>query len=324
MRACGIRLLDQRVVGRLVLRDLIDEARVIPLDGLFLEEETASRALVVVLEALDHRQGKAFAPHLDAPVVEDLFQQLIVVETRDSGLYIGVLISSGNPPLGGPRAPPFLLPEEQRAIVGLTDFVVEAEKTARAHLKHLGVTTPIRELNLQTLNEHTDLKTLPELLKPLQEGRSMGIVSEAGCPAVADPGANLVALAHKHGFEVRPLVGPSSLLLALMASGANGQNFAFKGYLPSEKNERIQRLKALEQRSRQHNETQLFIETPYRNDALLADAVENLHPETRLCVATDLTLPTQEIISQTIAQWRKRKEMPNLKKRPTIFVLHAA
>lgn len=102
-------------------------------------------------------------------------------------------------------------------------------------MKHLGVTTPIRELNLQTLNEHTDLKTLPELLKPLQEGRSMGIVSEAGCPAVADPGANLVALAHKHGFEVRPLVGPSSLLLALMASGANGQNFAFKGYLPSEK-----------------------------------------------------------------------------------------
>lgn len=132
-------------------------------------------------------------------------------------------------PLGTPDTP-CLLPHEQQAIVGLTDFVVEAEKTARAHLKHLGVTTPIRELNLQTLNEHTDLKTLPELLKPLQEGRSMGIVSEAGCPAVADPGANLVALAHKHGFEVRPLVGPSSLLLALMASGANGQSFAFKGF----------------------------------------------------------------------------------------------
>ena len=105
---------------------------------------------------------------------------------------------------------------------------MEAEKTARAHLKYLGVTTPIRELNLQTLNEHTDLKTLPELLKPLQEGRSMGIVSEAGCPAVADPGANLVALAHKHGFEVRPLVGPSSLLLALMASGANGKTLRLR------------------------------------------------------------------------------------------------
>ncbi|EET45544.1 putative S-adenosylmethionine-dependent methyltransferase, YraL family [Neisseria sicca ATCC 29256] len=225
-------------------------------------------------------------------------------------------------PLGAPDTP-CLLPHEQAQITGLTDFVVEAEKTARAHLKHLGVTTPIRELNLQTLNEHTDLKTLPELLKPLQEGRSMGILSEAGCPAVADPGANLVALAHRHGYEVRPLVGPSSLLLALMASGANGQNFAFKGYLPSEKSERIAALKSLEQRSRQQNETQLFIETPYRNDALLADALETLQPETRLCTATDLTLPTQEIISQTVAAWRKSKTLPNLKKRPTIFVLHA-
>lgn len=225
-------------------------------------------------------------------------------------------------PLGAPDTP-CLLPHEQAQITGLTDFVVEAEKTARAHLKHLGVTTPIRELNLQTLNEHTDLKTLPELLKPLQEGRSMGILSEAGCPAVADPGANLVALAHRHGYEVRPLVGPSSLLLALMASGANGQNFAFKGYLPSEKSERIAALKNLEQRSRQQNETQLFIETPYRNDALLADALETLYPETRLCTATDLTLPTQEIISQTVAAWQKSKTLPNLKKRPTIFVLHA-
>ncbi len=225
-------------------------------------------------------------------------------------------------PLGAPDTP-CLLPHEQTQITGLTDFVVEAEKTARAHLKHLGITTPIRELNLQTLNEHTDLKTLPELLKPLQEGRSMGILSEAGCPAVADPGANLVALAHRHDYEVRPLVGPSSLLLALMASGANGQNFAFKGYLPSEKSERIAALKSLEQRSRQQNETQLFIETPYRNDALLADALETLHPETGLCTATDLTLPTQEIISQTVAAWRKMKTLPNLKKRPTIFVLHA-
>lgn len=225
-------------------------------------------------------------------------------------------------PLGAPDTP-CLLPHEQAQITGLTDFVVEAEKTARGHLKHLGITTPIRELNLQTLNEHTDLKTLPELLKPLQEGRSMGILSEAGCPAVADPGANLVALAHRHDYEVRPLVGPSSLLLALMASGANGQNFAFKGYLPSEKSERIAALKSLEQRSRQQNETQIFIETPYRNDALLADALETLYPETRLCTATDLTLPTQEIISQTVAAWQKSKTLPNLKKRPTIFVLHA-
>ncbi len=219
---------------------------------------------------------------------------------------------------------PCLLPHEQAQITGLTDFVVEAEKTARAHLKHLGITTPIRELNLQTLNEHTPADALPELLQPLQQGRSMGLLSEAGCPAVADPGTNLIALAHRHGFEVRPLIGPSSLLLALMASGANGQNFTFKGYLPTEKTERNQALKALEQRSRQHNETQLFIETPYRNDALLEDAVATLRPATRLCIACDLTLPTQTIISEHIADWRKRPSLPALKKRPTIFVVHAA
>ena len=226
-------------------------------------------------------------------------------------------------PLGAPDTP-CLLPHEQAQIVGLTDFVVEAEKTARAHLKHLGVTTPIRELNLHTLNEHTDSQALPDLLAPLREGRDMGLLSEAGCPAVADPGANLVALAHQAGFEVKPLVGPSSILLALMASGANGQNFAFKGYLPAEKGARLMALKALEQHSRQQNETALFIETPYRNDALLADAVQHLHPATRLCVACDLTLPSQTIISQTIADWRKLAALPDLKKRPTIFVLWAS
>ncbi len=225
-------------------------------------------------------------------------------------------------PLGAADTP-CLLPHEQAQITGLTDFVVEAEKTARTHLKHLGVTTPIRELNLHTLNEHTDPKSLPKLLLPLQQGRNMGLLSEAGCPAVADPGANLVALAHRHGFEVRPLVGPSSLLLALMASGANGQNFAFKGYLPAEKSERARALKALESHSRQHNETALFIETPYRNDALLADAVTLLHPDTRLCIACDLTLPGQTIISQPISVWRAQAALPDLKKRPTIFVLHA-
>lgn len=226
-------------------------------------------------------------------------------------------------PLGAPDTP-CLLPHEQAQIVGLTDFVVEAEKTARAHLKHLGVTTPIRELNLHTLNEHTDSQVLPDLLAPLREGRDMGLLSEAGCPAVADPGANLVALAHQAGFEVKPLVGPSSILLALMASGANGQNFAFKGYLPAEKGARLTALKVLEQHSRQQNETALFIETPYRNDALLADAVQHLHPATRLCVACDLTLPSQTIISQTIADWRKLTVLPDLKKRPTIFVLWAS
>lgn len=226
-------------------------------------------------------------------------------------------------PLGAPDTP-CLLPHEQAQIAHLTDFVVEAEKTARSHLKHIGIRTPIRELNLQTLNEHTPQTEITALLQPLREGRDLGLVSEAGCPAIADPGADLVALAHAEHFEVKPLIGASSIVLALMASGANGQCFAFKGYIPANKEERSGSLKTLENRSRQANETQLFIETPYRNDALLADAIAILHPETRLCVACDLTLPTQTIISQRICDWRKMSVLPNLKKRPAIFVLHAA
>ena len=225
-------------------------------------------------------------------------------------------------PLGSADTP-CLLPHEQAQIVGLADFVVEAEKTARAHLKALGVTTPIRELNLRTLNEHTAAADVAALLAPMEAGRSMGLLSEAGCPAVADPGAQLVALAHAQGFAVLPLVGPSSILLALMASGANGQCFAFKGYLPADKEGRTGCLKKLESRSRQENETQLFIETPYRNDALLADALAVLRPETRLCVAADLTLPTQTVISRTVAEWRRLDSLPNLKKRPCLFVLYA-
>ncbi|MCO6504116.1 MAG: SAM-dependent methyltransferase [Snodgrassella sp.] len=225
-------------------------------------------------------------------------------------------------PLGTANTP-CLLPHELAQIVTLTDFVVEAEKTARAHLKAFGIQTPIRELNLQTLNEHTLAKDVATLIRPLQAGRSMGLLSETGCPAVADPGAKLVAQTHQAGFTVVPLTGPSSIMLALMASGANGQCFAFKGYLPTEKNLRITQLKQLEVRSRQANETQLFIETPYRNDALLTDALAVLHPQTRLCVATDLTLPTQSITSQPVKAWRQMKTLPSLKKRPSLFVLYA-
>lgn len=224
-------------------------------------------------------------------------------------------------PLGAPDTP-CLLPHELAQIRHITDFIVEAEKTARAHLKHM-VSTPIRELNLHTLNEHTPSSQVPDLLQALREGRDMGLLSEAGCPAIADPGSEAVALAHREGFVVQPLTGASSIVLALMASGANGQCFAFKGYLPADKDGRTGSLKALEQHSRQHHETQVFIETPYRNDALLQDAIALLQPSTRLCVACDLTLPTQTIISQTIAQWRKLDTLPALKKRPCIFVLLA-
>lgn len=226
-------------------------------------------------------------------------------------------------PLGAPDTP-CLLPHEQAQLAGLTDFVVEAEKTARAHLKHFGLTAPIRELNLRTLNEHTDPRTLPELLQPLAEGRSMGLLSEAGCPAVADPGAQLVALAHSRGYAVQPLTGPSSILLALMASGANGQSFAFKGYLPTGKQARTDALKTLEQRSRAHRETQIFIETPYRNNALLADALAVLAPDTRLTAACCLTLPAQTIVSLPAGEWKRLPQLPDLHKKPTVFVLYAA
>ena len=223
-------------------------------------------------------------------------------------------------PLGAPDTP-CLLPHEHVQLSHITDFVVEAEKTARAHLKHMQLNHPIRELNLNTLNEHTDPNVLDTLLQPLREGRDMGLLSEAGCPAIADPGANLVALAHRYGFEVKPLIGASSIVLALMASGANGQSFAFKGYLPANKEERIKSLQALQTRIYQTGETQIFIETPYRNDALLADAIAILGDNTRLCVACDLTLPTEQIISQIIKDWRKMPSLPLLKKRPALFVL---
>ncbi|WP_046155638.1 SAM-dependent methyltransferase [Chromobacterium vaccinii] len=215
------------------------------------------------------------------------------------------------------------LPEGERArVVHISHFVVEAEKTARKHLKALGVTTPIRELSMSTLNEHTKEADVGALLAPLKAGHDVGLISEAGCPAVADPGAQLVALAHKHGIRVEPLIGPSSILLALMASGANGQCFAFHGYLPVDAAEKAKLVQELEQRSRKNNETQLFIETPYRNNALLQQLRETLAPSTRLAVACDLTLQTQTIVSHRVQDWPQTP--PDLHKRPAIFVIHAA
>ena len=226
-------------------------------------------------------------------------------------------------PLGSPDTP-CLLPHEQKLLAGLTDFVVEGEKPARACLRHFGLNAPLQELSLRTLNKHTEPAELPDLLQPLRQGRNMGLLSEAGCPAVADPGAALVALAHRAGFAVWPLVGPSSLMLSLMASGANGQQFAFRGYLPADSAGRVGYLKTIEQDSQRRNESQIFIETPYRNNALLADAVAALQADTLLCAASNLTLPEQRIISMTADEWRKQPQLPDLHKQPTVFVVYAA
>ena len=214
----------------------------------------------------------------------------------------------------------WLLPHDLEKIRHIQHFVVEAEKTARRHLKLLNLDTPLQQLHLSRLDEHSKLDSLPEMLSPLLQGHDMALMSEAGCPAVADPGAALVALAHKHNINVVPLVGASSLLLALMASGANGQSFAFQGYLPADSDGRKTALRRLEKKAIA-GESQIFIETPYRNDAMLADILSTLHRETHLCVACDLLQQTQSIISATIGDWHA-KSLPNLKKRPSVFIIY--
>jgi 16S rRNA (cytidine1402-2'-O)-methyltransferase len=202
----------------------------------------------------------------------------------------------------------------------LQNFVVEQPKTARQFLSALKPEQPIQALHFATLNEHTTANELPELLAPLLAGHDVGIISEAGCPGVADPGANLVNLAHRNGIRVVPLVGPSSILLALMASGLNGQCFAFHGYLPIAEAERNRMISKLEAESSRLKQTQLFIETPYRNDRMLSALLAQCRPETLLCVATDITLSGEQIQTRSIAQW-KSQPMPQLNKRPSLFLL---
>jgi 16S rRNA (cytidine1402-2'-O)-methyltransferase len=215
-------------------------------------------------------------------------------------------------PLGGPPAGALPAPALD-TIRTLKDFAVENAKSARAFLSAVGMPVPLREIRIQTIEESS--------LTPLRDGRPLGLLSEAGCPAIADPGAALVEAAQREGFRVVPLVGPSSIILALMASGLEGQRFAFCGYLPRDAAERKHRIRELEQRSRRERETEIFIETPYRNDALLAALLDACSPATRLCVAADLTLPSENIRTETIGQWR-RAAAP-IGRRPAVFLLLA-
>jgi 16S rRNA (cytidine1402-2'-O)-methyltransferase len=204
----------------------------------------------------------------------------------------------------------------------LETFVVESEKSARHFLSNIKTLKPVRELNLHLLNEHTDMKVLPDLLAPLLAGHNVGLMSDAGCPAVADPGAQLVQLAHKKGIRVVPMVGPSSILLSLMASGLNGQQFAFLGYLPVEKSQRNQKLKEIEKRSASHKETQLFIETPYRNQAMLDAILQTCHAQTQLCIACDVSLDSEMIVTKSIASWKSSAPI-DIHKRPCLFLMLA-
>ena len=213
-----------------------------------------------------------------------------------------------------------------RQVAELDYLIAENAKSARAFLKGVHLIAPLRlplqEIEIAKLDVSTRPAELPALLEPLLNGRDAGLVSEAGAPAVADPGAVLVALAHQFGIKVRPLTGPSSILLALMASGLNGQRFAFHGYLPIEQPARVKELQRLERESKTNRQTQIFIETPYRNGAMLDTCIAALAASTRLCVASHLTMPDEEIVSRPVAAWKRHAAL-NLKGRPSIFLMLA-
>ncbi|MGI4848376.1 MAG: SAM-dependent methyltransferase [Janthinobacterium lividum] len=221
-----------------------------------------------------------------------------------------------------------VIPVQVQALTaGLDYFIAENAKTARAFLKVVSLThpliKPLQEIRFGTLDVNTDGSALPALLAPLLAGQDAGLISEAGVPAVADPGANLVRLAHQQGIKVKPLVGPSSLLLAVMASGLSGQSFAFNGYLPVDPEARGKRIKLLEERSRQDRQTQLFIETPYRNMAFLDALVKFCQPGTLITVATDLSLASESVRTLTAASWKRELaggKAPDFHKKPTVFL----
>ena len=213
-----------------------------------------------------------------------------------------------------------VLPEYNKSVIkGLRYFIVEEIRSARRFLKRVDKDIDIDALTFYPMGKHADAALFEQYLKPLDEGESIGVISEAGCPAVADPGADVVARAQRKGVRVVPLVGPSSMIMAVMASGLNGQSFAFNGYLPIEAADRAKRLKQLEERALHEQQTQLFIETPYRNAKLFATLLQTLRPQTRLCIAAGITTDSEWIRTQTVAQW-KHTTLPDLSKTPAIFL----
>lgn len=223
----------------------------------------------------------------------------------------------------GENEPLEVLPISLKSTIEEIDYyIVENEKSARRFIKKVTPRKSQPELNIQLLNKYTDPTSLPSLLDPCLEGFDVGILSEAGCPGIADPGADVVRLAHQLNIRVIPLVGPSSVILALMASGLNGQSFAFNGYLPIETADRKRAIKNFEKQARNSGQSQIFIETPYRNDKLMEEFLRTLAGSTLLCLAVDLTLPSELVITRPVSEWKQEK-LPDLHKRPAIFIIQA-
>jgi 16S rRNA (cytidine1402-2'-O)-methyltransferase len=208
----------------------------------------------------------------------------------------------------------------KEVIAGISYYIVENERSARRMLIKLGIATPIDQLNFMVLDEHTDKNHIAHFLDHIEHG-DIGLLSEAGVPCVADPGSEIVALAHTRNIRVVPLVGPSSILMSVMASGLNGQNFAFNGYLPVKQDERIRKLKLLENRSKTERQSQVFIEAPYRNNQLLKDIILACNENTRLCIASEISTPDEMIYTDTIGYWKSH--MPELHKKTVIFLIQA-
>lgn len=214
-----------------------------------------------------------------------------------------------------------VIPESVKNIVNsINHYIVENQRTARRYLKKLGIKTSIDKLTFYTLNKHTLPDEINNFLQPVFQSKNVGIISEAGCPGIADPGSEIVKLAHQKNIRVIPLTGPSSIFLALMASGMNGQNFAFVGYLPIKKDEKLKRIRFLENRSFAENQTQIFMEAPYRNQHLLNDILKTCQNKTLLCLSVNITLEKEFIQTKTISDWKKN--IPDINKMPTIFLLH--
>ena len=231
-----------------------------------------------------------------------------------SALYL-IPVTLGDAPLER------VLPQWNASVVGgIRHFIVEDIRSARRFLRLMDRESPIDDCTFMEMGKHADERRFAGYLKPLEEGLPVGVISEAGCPAVADPGAAVVALAQQRGFRVVPLVGPSSMIMAVMSSGLCGQSFAFNGYLPVDPVDRVKRLKALETRAWNEGQTQLFIETPFRNHKMFQALITALRPQTRLCIAAGITTPDEWICTHTVQEW-KRLQLPDLSKTPAVFLI---